>query len=389
MELDEHYKGREHSFIKHELLKGYLEVLLNIVALSGVKEFVYVDCFAGPWSDESESISGTSIAISLTILKNVKESLASQFGVNGIKIKAIYIEENNKRYKRLDNYLKGSCPEVIECRSLHGDFYKHQNEILELCGEKAFAFFFVDPLGWLDVGVPRLKKLLERPRSEFLITFMYDFLNRAIGMGDFKNQVEQMIGKLTDKDAIELNNLSSKNRADWVVRRYRERLKEEMGSSDGYIPRAFHAEVLNTKKERVHYHLVYLTRHFKGIIKFAEASEKVSIIQKIVRFQTRLNNDPNMSLFPAKPDFLPEDKNQVDIEDVKNYWLSKLSKTPKQFGEKSLAAMLEETGWMVSDLQKAFKELINEEKVKNLDGSRKRKKHFIHFEKNERLVRCV
>jgi len=56
------YQGREHSLIKHELLKGYLEKLLFIVGRGGVKEITYVDCFAGPWGDESKTLEGTSIS---------------------------------------------------------------------------------------------------------------------------------------------------------------------------------------------------------------------------------------------------------------------------------------------------------------------------------------
>jgi hypothetical protein len=48
MELDKAYEGREHSAVKHALLKGYLEKLLFIKGMKGTKEIVYVDCFAGP-----------------------------------------------------------------------------------------------------------------------------------------------------------------------------------------------------------------------------------------------------------------------------------------------------------------------------------------------------
>ncbi len=78
MKIDKYYEGREHSAIKHELLKGYLKKLLFIIGSSGVKEITYVDCFAGPWGDESEDLAGTSIAISLDEIKLVRESLAAR-----------------------------------------------------------------------------------------------------------------------------------------------------------------------------------------------------------------------------------------------------------------------------------------------------------------------
>lgn len=55
------YQGREQAYIKHRLLEGYLEKLFLIVGMSssklGITELCYVDCFAGPWGDESEDMS--------------------------------------------------------------------------------------------------------------------------------------------------------------------------------------------------------------------------------------------------------------------------------------------------------------------------------------------
>lgn len=389
MEIDQTYRGREHSYVKHELLKSYLEVLLNIVGAAGTKEIVYVDCFAGPWGDETDTLSGTSIAISLNILEKVRETLITKFGKSGVHFKAIYVEENKRSFSKLQDYLAENCPEGIDCHSLNGDYWKLQDEILRLCGNRAFAFFFIDPLGWLDVGVPKLKKLLTRPKSEFLINFMYDFLNRAIGMADFRDQVSQMLGRLTETDFAVLQDMTGQERADWVVRRYREQLKKEMGDGGRFLPRSFHADVLHREKERVHYHLVYLTRHHKGIIKFAEVSEKVSFIQKVLRIQTKMEKSGQMNIFSAEEQASLEEQGQTNLEDVKKYWLDILALEQRRYGEIQLATMLEGTGWLIDDFQAAFKALSDEGKAENLDGSTRRTKHFIHFDKNERLRRCV
>jgi three-Cys-motif partner protein len=119
VEIDESYKGREHSLIKHELLKGYLEKLLSIIGMTGkVNEIVYVDCFAGPWGDDSESLSGTSIAISLDILGKVRNTLMMARRMSGLKFKAIYVEELKSRHKRLSEYLQNHGPDGIECHDL-------------------------------------------------------------------------------------------------------------------------------------------------------------------------------------------------------------------------------------------------------------------------------
>lgn len=389
MEIDKAYEGREHSLIKHELLKGYLEALLSIVGVSGVREFTYVDCFAGPWGDDSESLSGTSIAISLEILAKVRETLERTHNIQGLKFQAIYVEESKKRHKQLSEYLTQNCPAGITYRALRGDYWVQQDEILRLCGDRGFAFFFVDPMGWLDVGIPKLTKLLQRPKSEFLITFMYDFLNRAIGMSDYRRQVFQMLGKLSDLDYEQLDWLSTPERADWVVRKYREQLKIAMGSEGKFPARSFHADVLHKDKERVHYHLVYLTRHYKGIVKFAEASEKVDFLQKVLRIQKKLDASSQASLFSAEVQASHHDSMRANLENVKSYWLAQLTEQPVQYDEARLADMQEDTGWLTRDFQDAFRELLSEKKVENLDGSPRRTKHPIHFNEKERLRRCV
>ena len=65
------YIGKELGYIKHELLKTYLERLFLIIGMAayklGVNELCYVDCFAGPWKDDSDDLGSTSIAASLQI----------------------------------------------------------------------------------------------------------------------------------------------------------------------------------------------------------------------------------------------------------------------------------------------------------------------------------
>ena len=83
----EEYEGREQAYIKHELLKSYLEKLFLIVGMSsarlGITELCYVDCFSGPWGSERESLSDTSIGISLRIVDKCRKEL----NIHGIQLR--------------------------------------------------------------------------------------------------------------------------------------------------------------------------------------------------------------------------------------------------------------------------------------------------------------
>ena len=387
MEIDDVYRGREHSYIKHELLKGYLEKLLLIVGTTDTREITYVDCFAGPWGSEEESLAGTSIAISLEILKGVRNKLiAPPHNKAGLRLRAIYVEENKERHKRLTSYVNSVSMPGIECHALCGDYSELQDDILRLCG-KGFAFFFIDPLGWTDVAIPKLEKIAKRPRSEFLINFMYDFINRFINKDELRPQITAILGELDESDFFKIGVLDSKAREAYVVRRYREQLKAAVGSERTEKARAYHARVMDREKERTKYHLVYVTRHPQGIIEFAEQSEKVDLIQKVVRIQTKRDSSGQPDLFAAKDEAERQDDDRVDLAVVKEYWLSMLGFDPTPFDNKVLADMLEETGWLIRDIQEAFGELLAEGKAQNMDAAKKRPKHFVHFNKAEQLRR--
>jgi len=384
MEIDNSYIGREHSLIKHKLLEGYLEKLLFIMCAGGSREITYVDCFAGPWGDESDDLKGTSIAISLSILKKVRDALAERYRNSNVKFRAIYIEQAKRRFNKLKEYLESNCPAGIEPIPLHGDYSELQDEILKYCGN-SFAFFFVDPKQWTTVGILRFQKLLARPNSEFMITFMYDFLNRAINIEDLRTQVCSLLGELEDSDIIHISGLESKEREQIIVRRYMDALKAEMSGSGQKKPRSYHATVEDKDKDRTKYHLVYLTSHPKGIIEFSRLSENIEIFQRKVKFQKTSRSKTGMDDMFGLDDDTIKATEAADGGVVKKYWLDRLDANPRPYSETDLADMLENTGWLESDLQKAFGELLEAKQVENMDTNRKRTKRPIHFETNERL----
>ena len=92
------YEGREQALIKHLLLKSYLERLLLIIGMGGRRsgrvELCYVDCFAGPWGDESDDLANTSIAISLRTMEKCRRALVGQ-SVN-VTMRALLLSEMMK-----------------------------------------------------------------------------------------------------------------------------------------------------------------------------------------------------------------------------------------------------------------------------------------------------
>ena len=384
MGVPDQYRGREQTYFKHCLLEAYLERLFMIVG-QHEQTICYVDCFAGPWEEQGDDLGDTSIARSLNIINKCREGLRE---INkSVQFRALFIEENTKSFQKLENYLSSRNGNGVETRALNGSFHELIPEILRWCGSNGFVFFFVDPKGWKnDVERQTLTPLLERPNSEFLINFMYGFLSRFVSKPELQEDMRHLFGVVPD-----VQGMSPDQRETTPLSLYRNNLKQGLPVGGKQLRTAY-VKVLDPTKDRTRYHLVYVTRHPKGIVVFMEASEKLKPMQgklrAVAKQDKRVQRTRQTEMFPATE---PACSRQVeaDLTEVKNYWLKILKPSPELYGTENLADMLEETGWFESDFQKAFNELAKEGLVKNLDGTPKRRSKFVYFKDGEQLVKVT
>ena len=172
-----------------------------------------------------------------------------------------FIERDDEAFGRLEDFLARPREDAVRAACMHGDFVDLRPQILDWCGRDAFTFFFIDPKGWKDVALPKLVPLLARPRSEFLINFMYDFINRTASMRSMQREIAELLGVGVDS-LKELKELSPQEREVKLVHDYRSGLKSACGHrTSKERPRTVHVRVLDPEKDRAKYHLVYMTAH--------------------------------------------------------------------------------------------------------------------------------
>lgn len=379
------YDGKEQAFIKHRLLKAYLQKLFLIVGMGsrGKRpiELCYVDCFAGPWADDSESLSSTSIAISLQILDSCVQELRKLDVV--ATVRALYVEEDPNAFVRLQKFLESSTPKNVQSKCLHGDFVKLRPSILGWAGSDAFTFFFIDPKGWTGIAPDTLRPLLQRPHSEFLINFMYFSINRMASMQAWKETIAKVVG-----EPIQLAELSTEAREHKLLQTYRKNLKRNTVTwSPSRQPRSAHVRVMDPNKERPKYHLVYVTTHARGIIEFMQISEKVDLVQKQVRAIKKISRreaETRTKDMFGSPSLVDESTGRANAADVDAYWCSRLEAGPLVVDMAVFADILEEQDWFPGDLQDSLSRLIKSKKLANLtvDATR-RPKRPLHFEEPE------
>ena len=389
--VPEVYEGRLPALVKHTLLKSYLEKLVLIIGMSartlGKVEICYVDCFAGPWGSEDDDLDGTSIALSLTTLAACKQKLASR-GVDA-RMRALYIEKDKSAFKKLSTFLAERATAEVDHDCRHGDFVDLRSDILNWCGSSAFTFFFVDPKGWTPIMIDVMEPLLKRPRSEFLINFIYDFINRTVSMPAFKAEMRQLLGQ-----SVEVEGMPPNEREIVLLNAYRAGLKGCVPARrDKYRARTAYVGVMHPLQKRIKYHLVYLTSHHTGVVEFMKLSEQVDIVQARVRAATKLLQKERSS---GTGDMFADDASKEPGEgrssphDVDAYWRAYLSRGERRIDIAAFADILEGTDWFPGELQASLVRLIEAGVVVNLDvGKSKRRSRPLHFDKQGERLKLV
>jgi three-Cys-motif partner protein len=309
-----------------------------------------------------------------------------------VRFQALFIEKDKRAFEKLEAHLSSCISPDVTTTAYNGEFYDLRTQILNWCGQDDFTFFFIDPKGWKKVvEISTLKPFLKRPNSEFLINFMYDFLLRTHTQETFHEDMRAIFGSVPDT-----SDMTPKQKEACLINLYRSQLKQ-IAPSRGGIPRTAHVPIFYPLRERTLYHLVYLTRHAKGIVVFMEESEKIELVQKRAREQAKQEQrEFRTGQYEFEFKFGNDSKilENIDLIEVRNYWLRKLLPDPYRFGIEQLADMIEETGWFESDFQMAFGELASQGIVANLDSkTKRRKKKYVHFDahhnKGDELIRLT
>lgn len=363
-DMPDAYVGREQAYIKHTILKEYLQSLFMIIGRGREPVISYVDCFAGPWNSEESNLRDTSISVSLEQMSLCGKALKEKFG-RDVKFRALYIEKDEGRFSRLQSYLE-SCPYPdVEASCLKGNYAELSDDIVRWVGN-AFAFFFVDPTGWKDVSEAFMRPLLALERTEFLINLMYDFVNRFVEHPPLHHDMVALFGESPD-----LSNLPSEERRRRLVRMYMSKINESYKGRGTYVP------INAPGSERVKYFLVYLTRSSKGLCVFKEKAQDIEIIQRVTQREVQLRSKAEQTgVFDLFGD--TDDVQGADIQDnkeqAKEFLLDRMRGGPVLIDNECWADWLERSDLYPADFQMAMKELVKEGRARNLDADVKRRR---------------
>jgi three-Cys-motif partner protein len=173
------YRGREQSFLKHQVLASYLaewgHKLGSTGRARGRTKLWYIDAFAGPWDQRHPDLADTSIVIGLNALEQAAQTWRDRGHI--VDVEAVFVEKKPKSFDKLKSYLERRSGTIVT-HPLSGEFSAHVRDIQRRIAGNA-AFIFVDPTGWKGAAMEYIAPLVSGPAPrDVLINVMFDHLNR-------------------------------------------------------------------------------------------------------------------------------------------------------------------------------------------------------------------
>lgn len=276
------YEGREQAWVKHEVLRRYLQRLaFKVGGFRPGTTLNYIDCFSGPWDAEKDDHGDSSPAIAMRELANARYALAK---TKPMSVRAMFVERDPAAYDRL----RALCERApVEATTFHGKFEDHVADAVKFAkgGPNPFAFAFIDPTGWTGFGLQKIAPLLRVQLSEVLINFMWGHIGRFID--DEESSAEASFDALLGEDASAYRgrwqSLEGLDREDEIVRTYCERVRVVGG-----FRYCVSTVIVNPTIDRTHYHLVYATRSPVGLLTFRATEREVTPLQRDARARAKL-----------------------------------------------------------------------------------------------------
>jgi three-Cys-motif partner protein len=251
-----------HTAKKHEILRRYFEAWLPILANSNGR-VVYIDGFAGP-GVYSGGEDGSPVIV-LKAARDHKYKPASE-------LCCLFVEADKRRHARLESVLaalKPTVPKNIKFEAINKTF---DDEISRTLGDLARkkqslapTLAFIDPFGFSHTPFETIRRLMEQPKCEVLINFMYEEINRFLSLPDYSETFDELFGTPDWRGALTLSTPDERVAA--IRDLYLRQLK-----TIGEYARSF--QMINMGN-RVDYFLFFATNNTLGLQRMKESMWKV------------------------------------------------------------------------------------------------------------------
>ena len=186
-----------HTKAKHSILRRYLQGYYPKMA-SAQRQLIFIDGFAGPGRYLEDEPGSPVIALDALTGHNQFSRWSNTL------FSFLFIEEDADRFELLAGTLSArQDPDNVVVRTRHGSFEEHMTDVLDGLGRfrLAPAFVMVDPFGVKGLPLKLLRRLAEFPKTELLISFMYESISRWLAQPNYEVALDELFGRPDWRDA--------------------------------------------------------------------------------------------------------------------------------------------------------------------------------------------
>ena len=292
-----HYLDREQAYVKHCLLEQYLPDLIYRVGRNW-DAIVYIDGFAGPWQTTDPDYADSSFGVAIRALRECQRGLQDTPDWQ-IKMKSILVEADKSAFSALKRFADAQNAADFEVHALQGEFADSIPSIekrVRSSVRNPFQFVFLDPKGWAQIPMRRLRPFLNNRSCEVLINLMTIHIVRFLGEPSRADSYNELFGR--DEVLNTLQQLPQDDRMELAVQEYSTSLRVLCNFK--YVSAAV---IFKPATDGIAYFLVYGTNHPRGVEVFKAAELSAARIQDEVRQEThvRKTRQPGLLFDDAPP----------------------------------------------------------------------------------------
>ncbi|MCY3894835.1 MAG: three-Cys-motif partner protein TcmP [Chloroflexi bacterium] len=257
-DLEPHTRG------KHLVLERYMQAWLPIMT-SWNGRVLFIDAFAGPGEYSGGEPGSPVIALRTLINHSARSRIRSE-------VNYLFIENEKSRSKHLEGILvnlKGQIPPSCNYEVITSTFDETLTEVLDYIEEQrtrlAPAFVMIDPFGVSGTPMTTIARILENPRSEVYISFMYEWINRFKSQDEFGGHLDNLFGCPDWRRGLDI--AGSEGTRNFYYNLYKSQLKKNGAK---YV---VHFELYEGNRHV--YTIFFGTQHLDGCDRMKEAIWKV------------------------------------------------------------------------------------------------------------------
>lgn len=349
------WKYEEQTRIKHLVFADYFDKWVKI--LGKRNPLNYIDGFGGigAYTENGGIRWGSPIlAAKIIIDNNVNLKRDPE------KIQIVIIDEKKgslENIKKIIRYLNLN----IEPIYINENFDKAINDILDKTPNLAPTFFLIDPFGF-KIKTSTSKRIMGIPKSEILLNFMWNGINRNLENPQADKVLEDLFGCDTWKKYIDLPKMQKEK---ILIDLYRKQLKK-------FCKFVCYYRLSFPEMSRTYYYLFHLTNHIKGCSIMKSCFAKYNL----GRIEYRGKAQYQKTLF---------EETEVKIAEIKKILLSQCKDIEREYVD-ILENLIDETPYLESEIYSAVKELEKQGDISiirdpELTTTGKKRKRIIYSDK--------